>query len=355
MPVPRYKQPGLSLRQGGPNDPALVRALQRDLRALGYLRAGIDGVFGDGTTRAVRALQHDLLNNGGASSGGDGRAPVAIASFNVTAGGAKAVTVIDGVVTEAVAGCLEAMLADARIPQLPRADDPGAQNRAALAAIAATPSATAPTPYIAAMVLQESDGRHFNVPRGADEDAFVIVGLDRNDTAAPDRITSRGFGIGQYTLFHHPPRLDELRDVIADPVGNVQKAFAELRQKFDRYLVGPASTADDRTAEHPLLPLRICKYPPNDPRYMRDCRNCARAARKIDIVRGTPAYKGASISYQPDQYYPSANYANVPDRADFPCDWPYAVRRYNGSGNNSFHYQTRVLLNLLIQPAFIGS
>ncbi len=136
---------------------------------------------------------------------------------------------------------------------------------------------------------------------------------------------------------------------------NVQKAYAELRDKFDRFVAGPASRADDRTVEHSLLPLRLCKYPPGEPRYLRDCPNCALPARKVNIVRGPPVYAGASISYQPDQYYPSANYAGVPDRADFPCDWPYAARRYNGSGNDSFHYQTRVLLNLLAQPAFAGS
>jgi len=135
----------------------------------------------------------------------------------------------------------------------------------------------------------------------------------------------------------------------------VQKAYAELRDKFDHFVAGPASRADDRTAEHPQLPLRVCKYPPSDQRYLRNCRNCAVAARKVNIVRGTPVYAGASISYQPSQYYPSANYAGVPDRADFPCDWPYAVRRYNGSGNNSFHYQIRVLLNLLAQPPLAGS
>jgi hypothetical protein len=30
-------------------------------------------------------------------------------------------------------------------------------------------------------------------------------------------------------------------------------------------------------------------------------------------------------------------------RAEIPCDWPYAVRRYNGSGINSYHYQVRIL------------
>ncbi len=354
MPVP-YKRAGLSLIQGPDNDPALVRALQHDLRVLGYLKAGIDGVFGNGTTRAVRALQYDLLNNVGASSGSDGRAPVAITSLNNDGTGGKPVRAIDGVVNEALAGCIEAMLADTRVPRLLSADDPVAENRAALAAIQATSSATAPSPFIAAMVVQESGGRHFNVPRRGDDDTFVIVGLDRNDKTSSDHITSRGYGIGQYTLFHHPPRPEELQDAIVDPVRNVQKAYTELREKFNRFVVGPIDKADDRTAEHPLLPLRTCKYATADQRYLCDCRNCAFAAQKIDIVRGTPAYTGASISYQPDQYYASASYSEVPDRADFPCDWPYAARRYNGSGNDSFHYQTRILLNLLAQPAVTWS
>jgi hypothetical protein len=193
------------------------------------------------------------------------------------------------------------------------------------------------------------------VPRPGDGDTFVTVGLDRNDDKNKrDHITSRGFGIGQYTIFHHPPRLQELEDAIVDPLRNVQKAYAELRDKFNRFIAGPKDTADDRTAEHPRLPLRLCKYPPSDRRYLQDCRNCALGARKVNIVRGTPCYAGAPISYQPSQYYASANYAGVPDRADFPCDWPYAVRRYNGGGNNSFHYQTRVLLNLLAQPTPAG-
>jgi len=32
---------------------------------------------------------------------------------------------------------------------------------------------------------------------------------------------------------------------------------------------------------------------------------------------------------------------------NIPCDWPYAVRRYNGSGLNSYHYQAKILLNVL--------
>jgi hypothetical protein len=38
-----YRRRGLTLRRAsGPLDP-LVKALQRDLRSLGYLRSGIDG------------------------------------------------------------------------------------------------------------------------------------------------------------------------------------------------------------------------------------------------------------------------------------------------------------------------
>ena len=59
-----YRQPGLELRpRSGPPDP-LAKALQEDLRSLGYLRAGIDGRFGAGTASAVRALQYDLLTAG---------------------------------------------------------------------------------------------------------------------------------------------------------------------------------------------------------------------------------------------------------------------------------------------------
>jgi hypothetical protein len=216
----------------------------------------------------------------------------------------------------------------------------------------------APTPFIAAMVVLESDGRHFHVPAPGDLDAFVTIGLDRNDSdpsAHADHITSRGYGIGQYTLFHHPPRPEEVSEFIVDPVRNVQHAYRELREKFDRFVVGPADKADDRTAEHALLPLRLCKYASSDQRYLRDCRNCAAAARKVDIVRGTQCYPGASLSYQPSQYHPSATYTDVPDRADFPCDWPYAARRYNGSGNDSFHYQTRLMLQLLSPPITPGS
>ena len=40
----------------------------------------------------------------------------------------------------------------------------------------------------------------------------------------------------------------------------------------------------------------------------------------------------------------------VPARATLGCDWPYAVRRYNGGGVNSYHYQYEVLQRLVRPP-----
>ena len=78
-----YQEADLVLAVGGQNDATLVRALQRDLHSLGYLGAYIDGDFGPGTRRAVRALQYDLLHNTGRSAQNDGAAPVAIADYNM--------------------------------------------------------------------------------------------------------------------------------------------------------------------------------------------------------------------------------------------------------------------------------
>jgi peptidoglycan hydrolase-like protein with peptidoglycan-binding domain len=344
-----YQQAGLLIQRGCNVASDVIRALQRDLRALGYLRSGIDGAFGPGTEAALRALQFDLLHNAGASTGGDGAAPVAITAFNGTPA-APAVAEVNGVMDQALADCIARMLADPRVPQLPCCDNPATENGKALAAIAASTSSVAPVPFISAIVRQESGGMHFQVPGHASNDNFIVVGVDHNAGNA-DQISSRGYGIGQYTLFHHPPRPEEIKDFMLDPVRNVQKAQIELRDKFDKFVVGPADKAADRLAEHPLLALRPCRYAVADPRYLRDCRNCANSVRKISIAPGTPLYAGCADSFQPTQYYGSATYIDVPERAGFLCDWPYAVRRYNGSGVNSFHYQTRVLQILAALPS----
>ena len=343
---PIYQQAGLSLARNASNDPHMVSALQEDLRALGYLRGMIDGSFGAGTESAVRALQFDLLNNHGTSREADGEAPVAMTDFN-QAGGVPLVTAVNGVVDQALAGCIAALLADTRVAKLPNAADPAGENAKVAAAIAQLYNGIAPSPFMLAIFRQESGVRHFCVPAGGNADDYIVVGLDHAEAANADAITSRGYGVGQYTLFHHPPSAAEVNDLMRDPAQNVRHAYAELRDKFDHFVAGTADRAEDRSAEHPLLPLRLCKYAPRDARYLADCRNCALAARKVNIVPGMPCCEGSASSYHVDQYYATATYHGVPDRADFACDWPYAVRRYNGAGQDSYHYQTRVLLNLL--------
>ena len=71
-------------------------------------------------------------------------------------------------------------------------------------------------------------------------------------------------------------------------------------------------------------------------------------AGQQDVRSGvTRFFKGSEHVFEPTQYYKKANYDSVPIRKNIGCDWPYAVRRYNGSGINSYHYQTIILKNLL--------
>jgi hypothetical protein len=177
----------------------------------------------------------------------------------------------------------------------------------------------------------------------------VVVGLDRNAKAGT-AITSRGYGAGQYTLFHHPPTADEVKDFILDAGKNILKAVRELRNKFDFFVNGntPGTRADDRQAEFGRGRLRLCRFGEEDPRFMNACRQCLAEAGPADIKAGTTRfYEGSRRVYEPTQYHPEREYRSVPIRQNIGCDWPYAVRRYNGGGLDSYHYQAKVLLHVL--------
>ncbi|MCH7667224.1 MAG: peptidoglycan-binding protein [Acidobacteria bacterium] len=340
MPRLSYRQPGLILERGG-TDATLeqVRDLQRDLRSLGYLRSGLDGKFGPGTQRAVKALQHDLLAKMDKERG----AAVDLMDYNQ-----GRVALVNGVCNRSLANCISDMLDDPEYPDLPKAEDPRAENRLLADEIAALESDQAPVPFIAAILKQESGLRHFHEPRGDDRDTYITIGLDTN-AGEKHMITSRGYGAGQYTLFHHPATAVEVADFMLDIGKNLSKAFAELREKFDRFVNGATNgtRADDRRVEIGSGPLRLCKFEPDDPRHLRDCVRCLEDAGSRDITEGvTRLHAGTQHRYVPTQYYRKSSYAGVPRREKIGCDWPYAVRRYNGSGVNSYHYQTRVLLFL---------
>jgi hypothetical protein len=339
-----YRRSGLVLARGPGTAGPLVEALQTDLRKLGYLRSGIDGQFGEGTERAVRALQWDLLH--AVQRGTDGEAPVALRTFN-----RDRVTGITGILDEPLAACIEDILADSRVTPLPRSDDPARANREAFASVQALAGLRVPRPFLIAILLQESGGLHFRTPTANNADDFIVVGLDRNDKAQPDHITSRGYGMGQYTLFHHPPRADEVDSVMLDPTRNVQRAVSELNEKFEHFVGGPTPgrTADDRMAEFGAGELRRCRFAPGDPRFMTDCVRCAGEVL-MDVTAGDRLHARTLDTLQPTDVHQQTAYRKIPDRAKLGCDWPYAVRRYNGAGVNSYHYQFQVLQRLTRPP-----
>jgi hypothetical protein len=126
-----------------------------------------------------------------------------------------------------------------------------------------------------------------------------------------------------------------------------------LRDKFDHFVANETSggdNADDRIAEFGSGTLRLCQFVPGDARFMADCKACAvKAGLQVIVTEATPFYVGSSSVYQSTPYYNPAPVKTVPMRANFGCDWPYAARRYNGSGVNSYWYQSLVLNHLLQQ------
>jgi len=333
-----YQVPGLVLEPSSQFSQQ-VQDFQRDLRSLGYVAGPIDGVFGHGTSTAIAALTYDLLHNDG--SGTDGKAPVAVNSYNQGN--------LTGQADQGLVACIAAMLDDGNFPKLPSSGDPAGDNQKALAAVQAIQGCAVPLPFLLAILSQESGQRQYQVPTRGNIDNFVTIGLDRNDSANPARITSRGYGIGQYTLFHHPPTADELNSFILDPVQNLGTTIKELNGKFQTYVNGSADKADDRIAEIGTGALIACKYTSDDPKFQADCVNCLKNAAPVTITSGqTPWYAGAPDNYAQTQYH-LGSYSNVPTRAAIGCDWPYAVRRFNGSGVNSFDYQAELLLKVLAQ------
>lgn len=345
MPTLSYRKKGLLLsRETSHATDLQIQDLQRHLRQLGYLKAGIDGAFGPATQLAVKALQYDLLHNDGRSTSNDGPGPVSVLDYN-----RGRVVAVNGVVDQGLAGCIADLLSDPAFPSLPKADDPRGENKKVRDLMKALPPKQVPIPFLMGILQQESGLKHYNEPPGGDEDSYILVGLDTN-ASEKFIITSRGYGVGQYTLFHHPPQKEEVEDFMLDVEKNLQKAMGELKEKFDLFVNGNTrgTRADDRIAEYGTEPLRGCKYPAGDERNLKNCKNCMIDAGEMNIQEGvTPLYKGASFKYVPTAYYKNASYQSVPIRKNIGCDWPYAVRRYNGAGMNSYHYQAIVLKNVL--------
>ena len=337
-------QAGIILKKGSKDiGDDLIRELQHDLRHLGYLRRGIDGIFGPETEFAVMALQHDLLRNAGKSTSNDGLAPVKLTDFN--RGRVHAVT---GVVDEGLAQCISEMVDNPRFPLLPCARNPQEENSLIVASIKNLLSIPVPAPYLVAMLKEVSGLKHYHEPMQGDDDTCITVSFDCRGNV-PYEITSRRYGVGGYTIYHHPPKQKEVDNFMLDIGKNIRRSALELKETFDHFINGQTSDtrADDRAAEVGAAALRLCLYPADDQRYMKDCRNCLINAGRINIKKGDSVYEGSRIFFAPTSHYRRASYNAAPVRKNIPCDWPYAVRRYSGPGVDSYHYQVRVLLNIL--------
>jgi hypothetical protein len=81
---------------------------------------------------------------------------------------------------------------------------------------------------------------------------------------------------------------------------------------------------------------------------MRDCKAClGRVGSRVIEAGVTPLYPGSHRTFTPTERHPEMSHRGVPDRKGIGCDWPYAIRRYNGAGPDSYHYQAEVLLRVL--------
>jgi len=201
----RSKRIATKISKGSRED---VANLQRDLRRLGYLQSGIDGHFGKVTESAVRALQYDLLHNSG--RGPDGVAPVSVSTYN-----RSRVTAITGPSMSILRFVSGKMIEDEAFTKIPCSPKPREENAAIVASLSALDTVEVPVPFLVAILQQESGLRHYREPSPGNADAFLLVGLDRKRLSG-SAITSRGYGIGQHTLFHHPPSQKEVNTLMLD-------------------------------------------------------------------------------------------------------------------------------------------
>lgn len=202
--MPFYLKPGLVASRAEIMNVDVVRAVQVDLRKIGYLHSGVDGVFRLDAKVTIRALQYNLINNQGLSSIENGDAPVTVVTVNIGTDGTL-VQCVTGIFDQNVPNCFANMIADDREPKLAEGDDPVVANEQAVDAIVAHVDQSRPFIFDIAITHQESGGKLFAVPFGADLDHLATIGLDRNGQFL-DRLTTRGYDIDQYTLFHHPRR-----------------------------------------------------------------------------------------------------------------------------------------------------
>jgi hypothetical protein len=89
-------------------------------------------------------------------------------------------------------------------------------------------------------------------------------------------------------------------------------------------------------------PVKVKDYNGGRATGVTGSRQCLVDAGTADIREGESKFhKNTAGVFASTQYCDmnksAALYRRVRKRANIPCDWPYAARRYNGSGINSYH------------------
>ena len=117
-----------------------------------------------------------------------------------------------------------------------------------------------------------------------------------------------------------------------------------MRGKFDRFVIGPDSRLTIAFTEAGSGPLRLCKFDSADPLYIATASTASSRRELRTSSLGKRPCRWLSDTYQATQHTKSLLRRTCPFRRNIACDWPYAVRRYNGSGPNSYDYQAEFLL-----------
>lgn len=273
--------------------------------------------------RGIKSLQFELLYN------------PELSKINYTGK-------LDGERTHVLREALKKMWDCSDIPRITKVDNPSEANSKIREIIENKLKSSFPKPLVLAVLEQESNLMWYR------KDGYPTIGLDYNNKVQPYVITSRGLFLSQRTVFDYPFKQEQLNQYDSVEV-DLNFVVDLLNLKYDKFIVSkdPKTNDDLRSSSFGSEDLRGCKYETSDSRYKSDCKNCVwsgdlRDYKKDRSVLGDKKQWVLKSS----QYHKIKQYLQFPDYSKFPCDYLFSIRRYNGSGINSFHYLMRVLKHL---------
>lgn len=302
------------------------------LREFMFLKEIKSSTVQDLETRAVKSLQHEILSNDSLKKFNQGR-----------------VTAVDGESSLGILAVLQDMSKSPSLARLSPALNPSKGNQAMKERLSGYLNSKFPTPLVMAVLTQETNLKWYR------KDGYPLVGLDYNSDE-DYIITSRGLFYSQRTIFSYPISKKEF-DSMNDLESDMEFFFDHIFGKYQNFVVSSSAKARDdlrySVPEFKDLDLRGCKYEESDSKYMKDCKACLKECPSKDYLMGDSLLGNGRWIIKPTHYHRIQDYEGFPDFHHFPCDYVFTIRRYNGSGINSFHYLMRVLAHLLeLRPTY---